>query len=408
MRFQPCHPCPRIAIGAFRRGIWASVGLHLLLLGLSGSVRAQSRGAPNNPAVQELYTAAKAAEAQGNLAGAIAKYESLIQIAPRLGSAYNNLGALYLREREYKKAAAVLQTGLKIEPKMSSASALLGISLYEMGEYEGARRNLDIALRANPGDGNAELFLANALIKLDQLELATVHLNRLSARDANNQEIWYLLGKLHMKLSEQALSKLNQIDPNSVWAHEISGEVMESMKNFDGALTEYKKAVEVAPEQPGTHYLLGNAYWSLASWDAAYEQFQVELTHDPNNCMARWKLGNILLEQHVKAEQALSDTEEALTICPNLVQARVDRARALIRLDRNEEALGDLQTAEKGSPEEPSIHFLLSQALRALGRGKDAQAEMELFTKLEENERAATAERARQVIQDKESSPPQD
>jgi tetratricopeptide (TPR) repeat protein len=356
--------------------------------------------------VQQLYTAAKAAEAQGNFAGAIAKYESLIQIAPRLGSAYNNLGALYLREREYKKAAAVLETGLKIEPKMSSASALLGISLYEMGEYDGARRNLEIALRANPRDGNAELFLANALIKLDQLDLAAVHLNRLSERDPNNQEIWYLLGKVHMKLAEQALSKLNEIDSNSVWVHEISGEVMESMKNVDGALTEYKKAVELAPEQPGTHYLLGNAYWSVANWDAAYEQFQDELTNDSNNCMARWKLGNILLEQHVKADEALSNTEKALTLCPNLVQARVDRARALIRLDRNEEALGDLQAAEKASPDEPSIHFLLSQALRALGRGKDAQTEMELFTKLEENERAATAERARQVIQDKESGPP--
>jgi hypothetical protein len=55
-----------------------------------------------------------------------------------------------------------------------------------------------------------------------------------------------------MKLSEQALSKLNELDRNSVWVHDISGEIMEGMKNFDGALVEYKKAVEMAPEQAGT------------------------------------------------------------------------------------------------------------------------------------------------------------
>jgi tetratricopeptide (TPR) repeat protein len=356
--------------------------------------------------VQKIYGEAKAAEARGDLAGATASYESLLQIAPSLGPAYNNLGSLYLRQREYKKAAAVLEKGLKIDPKMPSASALLGISLYEMGEYAEARHNLETALRANPKDDNAELILANDLMKLDEWDSAAGHLTKLAQRQPNNQEIWYLLGKVHMKLSEQALSRLNEIDPNSVWVHQISGEIMESMKNFDGALIEYKKAVEIAPQQPGTHYSLGNAYWSLASWDAATQEFRAELENDPSNCMAQWKLGNIILEQHLDAGEALADVEKALVICPNLVQARVDRAKALLKLERNEDAMKDLLAAEKTNPEEPSIHFLLAQALRALGRTKEAQAEMGVFSKLEESSRAAVAERAKQVIQNKDNSTP--
>jgi tetratricopeptide (TPR) repeat protein len=312
-----------------------------------------------------------------------------------------------LRQKEYKKAADVLEKGLKIDPKMSSASALLGISLYEMGEYAGARRHLETALRANPKDDNAELFLANDLIKLNEWDSAAGHLRQLAQRQPNNQEIWYLLGKVHMKLSEQALSKLNEIDPNSVWVHEISGEVMESMKNFDGALIEYKKAVEIAPQHPGFHYSLGNAYWSLQSWDAATQQFREELVIDPSNCMAQWKLGNIVLEQHLDSGEALGDVEKALAICPNLVQARVDRARALLKLERNEEAMKDLLTAVQINPEEPSIHFLLAQAYRALGRTKEAQMEMGIFSKLEESNRAAVAERAKQVMQNKENATPQ-
>jgi len=365
----------------------------------------QSNADANDEQVQKLYAQAKSAEARGDLAAAAASYESLLQIAPRLGPAYNNLGSLYLRQREYKKASDVLEKGLKIDPKMFSAAALLGISRYEMGDYAGARTSLEAALRGNSKDNNAELMLANDLIKLDELNLAAEHLRKLSERQPGNQEIWYLLGKVHMKLSEQALLKLNEIDPDSAWAHEISGEIMESMKNYDGALMEYKKAVEMAPQQAGTHYMLGNAYWFLSMWDAATEQFRAELANAPMNCQAQWKLGNIVLEQHASPEEALADVEKALAICPNLMAARVDRARALMKLERHAEALKDLEAAEKADPAEASTHFLLAQTYRALGRTQEAQAEMKLFSRLEESSRAASAERAKQLLQEKSKEP---
>ncbi len=393
---------------SFRKKVASTLFLCVTLLFSSARLEAQSEPSATDPQVQKIYGEAKSAEARGDLETATAKYESLLQIAPHLGPAYNNLGALYIRQRQYKRAADVLERGLKVDPKMPSASALLGISLFELSDYSGARRHLENALRANPKDDNAALFLANDLIKLGEWDSAAAHLKQLSQRQPQNQEILYLLGKVHMKLSEQALAKLNEIDANSVWVHRISGEIMEGMKNFDGALIEYKKAVEIAPRQSGNHYSLGNAYWLMANWDAATQEFKEELAIDPSNCMAQWKLGNIILEQHLDSAEALSDVEKALAMCPDLVQARVDRSKALIKLDRNEEALQDLHIAEKTNPEEPSIHFLLAQAYRATGKSKEAQAEMGIFSKLEENNRAAIAERAKQVIQNKDNSQPQD
>lgn len=399
-------PFPHLASAWFSRvSVLTTLVFSLTAICLSPARSAQSEPAADDARVQKLYGEAKAAEAHGDLASAVASYEALLQIAPRLGPAYNNLGSLYLRQREFKKAVAILEKGLKIDPKMSSASALLGISLYEMGDYAGARRNLETVLRANPKDNNAELFLANDLIKLGEFEGAADHLRQLSVRQPENQEIWYLLGKVHMKLSEQALSKLNAIDPDSVWVHEISGEVMESMKNYDGALIEYKKAAKMAPEQAGTHYLLGNAYWALSMWEAATEQFRAELANDPANCMAQWRIGNIILEQHGDSTEALSEVQKALSACPNLMAARVDRARALLKLDRPAEAVNDLEAAAKSDPPEASTHYLLAQAYRALGRTPDAQAEMKIFSKLEESARAKTAERAKQILQEKSKEP---
>lgn len=378
--------------------------IFLLTLALSRQLPAQTSSADKDVRVQALYSEAKAAQSRGDIAGAIAKYEEMLRLDSSLAPAYNNLGALYFRERNYSKAVAVLERGLKVNPNMPSATALLGISLYEMAEYAKARPHLDAAVKANPNDANAQLFLAKDCNMLGDYEAAAMHLRQLASHQPKNQEAWYLLAKIYMKLSEQSLAKMNAIDPDSVLSHELSAEVMESMSNYDGAVVELKKAVEMAPRRAGTHYKLGDAYFSLSQWDSAAEQFRAELAVDAANCSAHWKLGSAVLQKNGEAEQALDEISKALTQCPNLTDARIDRARALIKLNRNAEAAADLEAAVKAAPAEPSAHFLLSKVYRALGRAQEAQAEMQTFSKLEESARAATAERVHEVIQNKETA----
>ena len=177
------------------------------------------------------------------------RYEAILKLAPRLAAAYNNLGALYLREGQFRKAAAVLERGLTIDPAMSSASALLGISRYQIADYTGARAPLEKALRAKPNDEHAARFLAHDLIKLGDWDAALAPLQQLARREPKDQEISKLLGTVHMELSKRALVGSGD-HPDSALVHQVSGEVMESMKNYDGALVEYKKSVEMAPDRP--------------------------------------------------------------------------------------------------------------------------------------------------------------
>ena len=373
----------------------ARVALAVLVIAWSASA---------SDSVDSLYAEAKSAQAAGDLVTATAKYEQILRIAPRLGPAYNNLGMLYFKQARYQDAANVLQRGLKIDPSMSSASALLGMCFFEVHEYAKARPYLEAAVAANANDNNAELVLVNDLTKLGDFEAAVSHLEKLAKREPRKPEIWYLLGRAHMQLSEEALGKINEIDPDSVWAHEISAELMDSMKNYDGAIVEYKKAIEIAPKKPGVHFKLGDLYWSLSQWDNATAQFEQELAIDPGNCMVEWKLGDILLQKSVEPEQALERMDKALAACPNLMEARADRGRVLLKLHREQDAIADLQAVEKSNPSEPSTHFLLAQALRATGRTQEAQNEMRQFQQLEGKARAATAERAQQVIQNSQSA----
>jgi tetratricopeptide (TPR) repeat protein len=364
------------------------------LVFISGRAAAQQAEDEVTPEVQQLYSQAKAAQQRNDNATAAAKYRAMIKLAPHLAPAYNNLGMLYFDQHDYTRASETLERGLRLNPNMPTASAMLGMSYYELGMYERAEPLIRAAVKANPNDDKAEMMLANVFIKLRKYDEAAQTLNKFLARNPKDQEAWYELGKTYLQMSEDALKKINEIDPNSVVAHEIAGEIDESMHNYDSALVEYKKAVDIAPEQPGTHMHMANAYWLIGKWESAQTEFKAELTIDPNNCAARWKLGNSMLEANDSNEEALAELNQSIERCPTLMQARVDRARALIRLGKHEEAFPDLQLAEKDSPAEPTIHFLLAAVYRAQGKSADAQTEMQTYGRLQREAREAVAGQA--------------
>jgi tetratricopeptide (TPR) repeat protein len=346
------------------------------------------------PQVQSLYAEAKAARQRGDSATAVEKYKQILKLAPHLAAAYNNLGMIYFDEHDYQSATKVLQHGLEINPNMPGASAMLGMSYFQLGNNEKARPLLETALRANPKDDQVEMVLIHILINAQKLPEAASKLNEFLARNPRSQEAWYLLGKTYLQLSEDALKKINEIDPDSVVAHEIAGEIDESMHNYDLALVEFKKAIDKAPKVPGTHMHMGDAFWQMGKWQSAQEEFRAELANDPNNCIARWKLANAILEANDSADEAYGELNKVVDRCPTLMQARVDRARALVRMGKHAEALPDLLMAENESPREPTIHFLLAAVYRAQGKSAEAQTEMQTYGRLQREASAAVAAQA--------------
>jgi tetratricopeptide (TPR) repeat protein len=394
---KPGRGIPRFAFRLLISGFCLAVSVAAPLF-------AQSSGGEVTPAVQRLYAEARTAQEQGNTATAISKYRAMIRLAPHLAPAYNNLGMLYFNGHDYSKAVPVLQAGLRVNPEMSTATAMLGLSYFELGENKKAEPLLERALRANPTDDNLEISFSHVLLALGKNQEAIQHLNAYLNRNPKDQEAWYLLGKTYLQMSEEALSKVNQINPNSYVAHEVAGEIDESMKNYDGALVEFKKAVDLAPQQPGTHLRLGNVYWVMGKWQSAQDEFRSELAIAPTDCIARWKLADSMLQANGSNDEALAELSQSIERCPNLMQAHVDRARALIKLNRQKEALPDLLLAEKSTPDEPSIHFLLASVYRAEGRTEDLKRELHTYGELQRQASAATSERANEEITAKSGS----
>jgi predicted Zn-dependent protease len=89
---------------------------------------------------------------------------------------------------------------------------------------------------------------------------------------------------------------------------------------------------------------------------------------------------------------------KAVELCPDLMQARVDRARALIKSAKQDQALPDLLLAEKESPDEPSIHFLLASVYRKQGKTALAQEETRTYGRLQRKASEGVAAQANESI----------
>lgn len=355
------------------------VGLIVLLV-IGHNLSAQH--GHQDSSAETLYAEAKAAESQGNAKGAIAAYEQVIRLNPHVAPAYNNLGSLYFDAGQYNKAIDVLKRGLLINPRMGTSYAILGSVYFAQGDCPKATKAFQLAVKENPEDKRSENLLEECLVSLQDFTQAVDRLRKRVASAPNDQDAWYRLGEIYVQLSQQALSKAKEINPTSPLAYELDGEVQEGLGRLAKAQSYYEQAVKAGPDTPGTHEHLGNILWLQALWSPAQAEFQAELVNNPHSCRTRWKLANCLLNQNVSTEQALSDLNTTVQECPDLMVARVDRAKALIALGRPADALQDLLLTVKADPNESSIHFLLAKVYRAQGRTVDASAEMQMFRSL--------------------------
>ena len=162
------------------------------------------------PEVQRLYAEAHAARQNGDSGTAIEKYKAILKLAPHLAAAYNNLGMIYFDAHDYPRAAKVLERGLELNPDMPGAKAMLGMSDFQLGKDAKAEQLLEAALRANPKDDQVEMVLTKVLLNEQRPREAAAKLTDFLARNPRNQEAWYLLGKTYLRMSEDALKKIDR------------------------------------------------------------------------------------------------------------------------------------------------------------------------------------------------------
>ena len=154
----------------------------------------------------------------------------------------------------------------------------------------------------------------------------------------------------------------------------LGSSLLELRKNAE-AVRELKRAATLLPDEPQVHLELGTAYEALGNWIAAVQEFQKLVKLAPQEPEFSYDLGN--------AWTKLSDWSfrEIIKLDPNSPRVQMGLGLELAAQGRHDEALAAYRQAVRSDPAIPEVH--LAMALTYLEMRKFEEAASEIAQELE-------------------------
>ncbi len=382
--------------------------------------------------IEVLYQLAEAYDAQGS-----ALFAQIGHIEPRAAAVYLLQAERFAAEnraelaaRDYRRAITLrpdfkggvpaLERSKSAEPATdlviseADARANFGLAqyLYAQGDSkgsvellthlsslkpsgEGAARYTNTARQGLPDDSGWWVRLTEARSKADAHFGEDSLLRTLLQEDPRNLDALLALGRTYKRWAQVLLDRMAQISPDSARVHQLQGEQQESKSEYESAIQSYQTALARNAEQSGLRYAIGNVYWKMHQSDSAERWLNAELKRNPYHSLAHLRLGSLYTEQS-KPDEAIPHLQEALRFHPEWIDARMDLGRALAQKGRYSVAITELQKVAAADTANDRVHYLLSNALRKLGRDKEAATEMTRYQELTRQR----LERAQQSVGD--------
>jgi tetratricopeptide (TPR) repeat protein len=202
---------------------------------------------------------------EGDLNGAIAAFNHLIELNPGDEIAYYNRGLLEANKRDFDRAIADLNHAIQLSPKFARAYSDRGSIKATRGDIEGAIADFNRAIQLSPQFGQAYINLGSVKANGGDLDEAIADFNRAVRLDPDSVEAFENLGSAKAKKGdlEGAIADYNQaieLNPKDFGAFEKRALTKQLKGDFEGALSDLIRCVEVAP--PGE----SRDYAQYSSW----------------------------------------------------------------------------------------------------------------------------------------------
>jgi tetratricopeptide (TPR) repeat protein len=374
---------------------------------LSGVPFAAAQSSVPSAAVADQFEQATQDMRSGNLDAAASGFETVIRQSPAFAEAHFNLGLVNQERGHYEEAISDFKKALALKTHLRGANLFLGISEFRLNQFDEAAAAVQRETAAYPKDANAWMWLGVVRLAQDRAEEAADALDRADKLKPGDQDILYHRGRAHLLVSKDSYAEMFKVDPHSWLVHRVLAQANAEAERHLDAIAEYEAAIRLAPTQPGLHEELGSEYRNANKIPEAKQAFQRELEIDPNNVLARYKLGAIAVEEGDGATGK------------QLMEAAQREKRGLVHMDYNlgraEMLLGNDDAAAKHfevTVRTDTTPEVVEQAWYQLGtiyrrehRMDEARSAMATFQKLKDEDADRTQQRMKKLVSPNDTSP---
>jgi serine/threonine protein kinase/Tfp pilus assembly protein PilF len=256
----------------------------------------------------------------------------------------------------------------------------LALDLQELKEWHAAERLLRAAQERDPGDFWVNQYLGDVLLSQPYTgaEEAVGFLRVAVALRSDSAVVHYGLGvALNLKKDFDGAIREQQraleIDPKYADAHLLlgfvwnnKGERERAFSEFDAAIREYREVIRINPKDATAHYNLGTTLWERRDAEGAFQELQSALQIRPNFGEAHNYLA-LALQSKGRLNDAIAEFREAVRIDPKNAGVRSNLAGALYDNHDLEGAIREWQEAARADPKNAALHNNLGAGLAAKG-----------------------------------------
>ena len=415
---RPAGTPRRLGRFAHRHALGALGAAALLIVALMGAVTLQARRQRAEEGARQALTEARLLFHQGDFHGVVEQAGRALALAPQLPDARILRARAFVELAETEHALAEAQALLEDDPSDWRGHLILAMlrstAPSALRDVTSVRAHLDAVARGAPE--TADVYYLRALASPDAaqaiglldraLELDPAHGNALLERILRHAERtdfaaaladgerlivarprsslghvskgWIHLEQLHdVAEAEKDARRALAVDPNDAEAHALAGAVLQYRVQWEPALAEYARAIELQPGNPQHPLRRARLLLRLRRFDEALDDAARATDADAWSLPARWTgfRAHIGLGDRAAARRDAADLEALAGSSPDARRRSAALAAAAQMLVELRDGSGARTLAGQAVALDPSNHLARrAEALASLVLGDEARA----------------------------------
>ena len=261
--------------------------------------------------------------------------------------------AAAVRAGQLETAFRQLQAVIADTPEKAEAHRLLGLAYWLDDQPGKSIEHLRSAIRLAPDDERARVTLADVLAGDRRLAEAERELTQAIDTGMRSGRVHYQRAQVYERQSllSQAAGGYRDSEVFGPFIgrdefYRALGSLLVNQADFDGAVAAYTRRIDVNPNSGEAHRQLGEIYFLQGRDDEALTEFLVATWLDARDAKAYASAGQVQVRMLKYADARLT-LERALTLDPNLREARYALGTSLMRLGRTDEAKQELELFQR-------------------------------------------------------------
>jgi len=264
------------------------------------------------------------------------KFKAALEADPNLAEADYNLGVLAERQGKKDEAKGWYQSALKKKPSLRQASENMAVMAQNAGDIPGAVALYQDVLKRYPDDASSRARLAEIYRQTGDYGKAMELARAALMRDPQSITALKVMMRSYVDRKQLPLAKLValravKIDANDAELHHTVGIILQQEGDADGALLQFKKALEVNADYLPSRILLAQMALEAENYSGAEEHLRKILQAGGNNAAAHLNLG-VAYKGQGQFDKAMQEYDEAEKLDPKLPAIYLNRAIILHRV----------------------------------------------------------------------------